>query len=353
MGSKDLGRLRIENKETAFSEGASRSSFRPLVLGAVFGILAGIMLGRNSLSGESTGEQAGPRASAKGGEPVSTSPAASSPSGAAESGASASSASVPAGTGRLDSTGYVVAQRKAAVSSKATGRLETLLVKEGDFVKVGDVIGILENEDAKALVAEREASVTAANSRVLSSAAELEDARKQRERINTINDARAVSQTDRDNIDARFRRAAADLDANKANVGVEKARLEKAKVDLEYTFIRAPFTGTVLTKNADIGEVVAPFGSSADARGAVVTLADMDSLQVEADVSEANLAKVKLGQKCDVTLDSYPEKIYIGEVESIVPTVDRAKATVTVKIKFLNKDDRVIPEMSAKVSFKL
>src|SRR5262249_26414554 len=110
---------------------------------------------------------------------------------------------------------------------------------------------------------------------------------------------------------------------------------------------------TVLSKNADIGEVVAPFGSAANARGAVVTLADMDSLEVEADVSEANLSKVSVKQRCVITLDSYPEKHYEGEVESIVPTVDRAKGTVTVKIRFLAKDERVIPEMSAKVSFSL
>lgn len=255
--------------------------------------------------------------------------------------------------GTLDATGYVVAQRKAAVSSKATGRLLELRVKEGDRVQANDIIGVLENADAKAIVAEHEASLVAARSKTVTAAAELEDARRQQTRMQNLNEPGAISKNDRDTVEARFRKAAAELDAARAAVTVEEARLEKAKVDLEYTLIRAPFSGTVLSKDADIGEVVAPFGSAANARGAVVTVADMDSLQVEADVSEANLSKATVGQHCTITLDSYPEKKYEGEVASIVPTVDRAKGTVTVKIRFLNKDDRVIPEMSAKISFSL
>jgi len=114
----------------------------------------------------------------------------------------------------------------------------------------------------------------------------------------------------------------------------------------------APFDGTVISKNADEGEVVAPFGSSANARAAVVTIADMSSLEVEADVSESNLQRVSVGQGCGITLDSIPGQIYEGIVSNIVPTVDRAKATVLVKIKFNNLDDRVIPEMSARVTFR-
>lgn len=124
-----------------------------------------------------------------------------------------------------------------------------------------------------------------------------------------------------------------------------------AAVALENTLIRAPFDGTVLTKDANVGEVVAPFASSANSRGAVVTMADMSSLEVEADVSESNITRVSPGQPCEIVLDAYPEKRYAGFVHKIVPTADRAKATVLTKVRFKERDNRVLPEMSAKVAF--
>jgi RND family efflux transporter MFP subunit len=122
-------------------------------------------------------------------------------------------------------------------------------------------------------------------------------------------------------------------------------------VALENTVIRAPFDGTVLSKNADVGEVVAPLAASAFSKSAVVTIADLRSLQVEADVSESNLEGVTLGQRCEIVLDAYPDQRYPGYVAMIVPTADRAKATVQVKVAFRSYDARVLPEMSAKVHF--
>jgi RND family efflux transporter MFP subunit len=127
--------------------------------------------------------------------------------------------------------------------------------------------------------------------------------------------------------------------------------VRSAEVSLENTRIRAPFDGTVLTKNANIGEVVAPFAAAASSRAAVVTIADMSSLEVEADVSESNITRVKQGAPCEITLDAYADKRYAGFVHKIVPTADRAKATVLTKVRFKNLDDRVLPEMSAKVNF--
>ncbi|MGH7456608.1 MAG: efflux RND transporter periplasmic adaptor subunit, partial [bacterium] len=129
------------------------------------------------------------------------------------------------------------------------------------------------------------------------------------------------------------------------------AAVRAGEVALEYTNIRAPFDGTVLTKNADVGEVVAPFGSASSARAAVVSIADMSSLEVEADVSESNIQRIKPGQPCEIVLDAYQETRYPGVVGKIVPTADRAKATVLTKIKFVQIDERVLPEMSAKVTF--
>ena len=127
--------------------------------------------------------------------------------------------------------------------------------------------------------------------------------------------------------------------------------MEAAKVAVEYTQIRAPFDAVVLTKNADVGDIVTPIGAAANAKAAVVTIADMDSLRVEADVSESNLEKVKVGQPCEIQLDALPETRFPGQVHMIVPTADRSKATVMVKVRFLDPDPRILPEMSAKVAF--
>jgi RND family efflux transporter MFP subunit len=139
--------------------------------------------------------------------------------------------------------------------------------------------------------------------------------------------------------------------AAQARIKVAQASLANAQATLEYTYIRSPFAGVVTTKYADVGEVVAPFGAAANARAAVVTLADLDSLMVEVDVAESNLDKIHLGQPCEISLDAIPNRRFAGEVHMIVPTADRTKATVLTKVKFLEKDDRILPEMSAKVAF--
>ena len=129
------------------------------------------------------------------------------------------------------------------------------------------------------------------------------------------------------------------------------ASLQAAKVAVEYTLIRAPFDAVVLTKNADIGDIVTPLGAAANAKAAVVTIADLGSLQVEADVSETNLGLVKVGQPCEILLDALPDSRFRGVVHTIVPTADRTKATIMVKVRFLDKDPRILPEMRAKVAF--
>ena len=259
----------------------------------------------------------------------------------------------PANAPVLNATGYVVAQRKAEVASKATGRIKKLHVREGDQVKSGAVIAELENDDLAALVKEREANIGVLQAQLEAARATLKAADLAYKRSLTLRLKDAVSQSAHELSEARYQRALADVSATEASLELARAQLDKARVDLSYTYILAPFDGTVLTKNADEGEIVAPFGSASNAKAAVVSLADMQSLQVEADVSEANFLKIHLGQPAAITLDSFPEKQYRGETVKIVPTVDRAKATVLVKIRFLDQDQRVIPEMSAKVAFAL
>lgn len=253
----------------------------------------------------------------------------------------------------MGASGYVVAQRRASVASKATGRLKELRVVEGDSVKAGDILGILENEDLQAIVAQAEANVALLESRVTLAEAELENATSENSRSKALLKEDALSRSVADAASARFKKANAELAAARSSLEVGRSQLEKTKVDLEYTKIVAPFDGTVLTKDADVGEIVAPFGSSSSARAAIVTLADLKSLQVEADVSESNLSKVKVGQRVEIRIDSFPGVVYPGSVSKIVPTVDRAKGTVLVKISFDNLDDKVLPEMSAKVNFIL
>jgi RND family efflux transporter MFP subunit len=147
-----------------------------------------------------------------------------------------------------------------------------------------------------------------------------------------------------DAAEARYLRVVASINAANANISSQE-------IAIENMLIRAPFDGTVLTKNADIGEIVSPLGASLNSRAAVVTMADMSSLEVEADVSESNIEKIKPNQECDIVLDAYPDKSYEGYVAKIIPTADRSKATVMVKVGFKNYDERVLPEMSAKVLF--
>ncbi len=152
-------------------------------------------------------------------------------------------------------------------------------------------------------------------------------------------------------INTRYLRSQEAVKAAQAAVESAAAALSGAEANLDYTLIRAPFDGVVLTKNADVGDIVTPLGASSTSKAAVVTLADMDSLQVEVDVSETSITLIKVGQPCDIQLDALSDKRFRGVVHAIVPTVDRAKATVLVKVRFLDKDARMLPDMSAKVSF--
>src|ERR1041385_8816774 len=230
----------------------------------------------------------------------------------------------------LVASGYVVAQRKAAVASKGTGRLVYLGVVEGDRVRAGQVIARIEDSDIKARRAQAQANLDL-------SRAELRDAEHSLARERRLLDSAFSSQASYDAAEARYQRV-------RASIAMAQAAVQAADVALENTVIRAPFDGTVLSKNADVGEVVAPLAASAFSKSAVVTIADLRSLEVEADVAEANLESVAPGQLCEIVLDAYPDVRYPGYVAKIVPTADRAKATVQVKVAFRSYAARVLPE---------
>jgi RND family efflux transporter MFP subunit len=251
----------------------------------------------------------------------------------------------------LNASGYVVAQRKAAVASKITGRLISLSVEEGSRVKKNEVIARMENEDALASRDQAEANLNVAYHNLEQVRAELQDATLSFNRYKDLLDKGFVAKADYDASEARYKKAIAAVAAAEAAVKANAAALQGANVMIEYSLIRAPFDAVVLTKNADIGDIVTPIGASANAKAAVVTIADMSSLQVEADVSESNMRQIKVGQPCEIQLDALPDLRFSGVIHMIVPTADRSKATVMVKVRFIDNDQRILPEMSAKVAF--
>jgi len=251
----------------------------------------------------------------------------------------------------LNASGYVVAQRKAAVAAKATGRLEWLGVEEGSKVREGQVIARLENHDVSASRDQAQASLANAKAGLEQARVELRDATLAYNRQKELLAQGIVAQADFDAAEARYHKARAGVTGGESQVRTSEAALKGAEVALDYTLIRAPFDAVVLTKTADVGDIVTPLGAAANAKAAVVSIADLNSLQVETDVSEANLEKVRPGQPCEIMLDALPEERFQGVVHMIVPTADRSKATVLVKVRFLGKDQRILPEMSAKVAF--
>ena len=203
--------------------------------------------------------------------------------------------------------------------------------------KKGQVIARLDDSDVVATLQRTRENLRLAE-------ADLHDAQQSLERTRVLLKRGMVAQADFDTAEARYNRVVATIDA-------AKFAIREAEVAVDNMRIVAPFDGTVLKKNADVGEIVAPLAGAASSKAAVVTIADMLSLEVEADVSEANITRVKTQQNCEIALDAYPQQRYPGFVAKIVPTADRSKATVLVKIRFKSYDQRVLPEMSAKITF--
>ena len=251
----------------------------------------------------------------------------------------------------LNASGHVVPQRKAAIASKASGRLEWLGVTEGTRVKAGEVIARLDARDVAAQSESARANVEVARAGIDTARAEARDAEQNLRRTRDLFGQKFVSQSALDTAVARDDRARAAVVSAQAALGAAQANARNAQVAVDYTLIRAPFDGIILSKSANVGDLVTPFSSAADSKGAVVSMADMSTLEVEADVSESSLTRIRVGQPCEITLDALPESRFRGAVSRIVPTVDRAKATVMTKVQFETIDPRVLPEMSAKVSF--
>jgi HlyD family secretion protein len=240
----------------------------------------------------------------------------------------------------LTASGYLVARRAAVVSAKIQSRLVELDVEEGSRVKAGQVIARLESTDY-------EAQVEVARAQVQRAEADLAEQRRQLGLTQNLADAGVVSHDQLESALSRVRVAEAVLSQNKANLALSQANLQN-------TFIRAPFDGVVVKKMAEVGESVSPIPPGVNistSSGAIVALTDLSTLEGEVDVSESNIAKLKAGQPAQLSVEAFPGRLYRARLRQVIPTADRTKATVTVKVAILNPDVNLKPEMSVKVTF--
>jgi HlyD family secretion protein len=249
--------------------------------------------------------------------------------------------------------GYVVARTQASVSAKVPGRLAYLGVSEGSHVDSGEVIARLENADYAAAVDQADAALAAERATLRATEADRDELRLEATRAHDVraHNPQLISQQDVDIADSKAAQADARVAAEQARVRAAQAAVELSRATLENTLIHAPFSGTVLRKDAEVGEVVAPSVGGGLTRGAVVTMADMATLEVEVDVNEAYIARVRVAEPARITLDAYPDASFRGAVRLIVPTADRQRATVQVKVSILEHDPRILPEMGARVEF--
>jgi RND family efflux transporter MFP subunit len=258
-----------------------------------------------------------------------------------------------AGTTSVTANGYVVARTKASVSAKIAGRLAYLGVSEGSHVRQGDIIARLDNADYQAAVAQAQANIASADASIIEARADRDQLVREANRTRDIRtrNANLISTQDLELATSRAAQAEARLNAAEARKRSAEAGLRMAQANSDNTVIRAPFTGTVLRKDAEVGEVVAPSVGGGLTRGAVVTLADLQTLEVEVDVNEAYIGRIRSAAPTRITLDAYPDTAFRGIVRQVVPTADRQRATVQVKVTILDHDPRILPEMGAKVDF--
>jgi HlyD family secretion protein len=257
------------------------------------------------------------------------------------------------GSGGLSANGYVVARTKASVSSKLPGRLAYLGVQEGDRVVAGAIIARLESAEYDAAVRGAAADVTTAEAARIEAEAGVTHAQRALERARTLAASSLLATQAIEDAQNNAEVAVARLRAARARITAAQQAQAAAQANLENTRIRAPFAGTVLRKDAEVGEVVAPSVAGGGlTRGAVVTIADLSTLEVEVDVNEAYIAGIRTNQAAQVVLDAYPSLTFPGHVRQVVPTADRQKATVLVRVAIDSQDPRILPEMGARVVFQ-
>lgn len=257
-----------------------------------------------------------------------------------------------AGDAIVVATGYLESRQQAKIGARGTGRIETLNVEEGMRVGKGDVLAVLEHADLKAALAAAQAVVLQAQAQISEQEVEIARTRRDFERAESLLKSRAAAESQHDEARFRHEAALARKESLAAAVELAKARVEEAQQMIENMHVRAPFDGTVISKDAELGESILPGGlGEGSGRGSVVTIADLEHLEVDCDVKEDYISRVTIGQPAEVSVDAVPDRRYAGKVRQIIPMGDRARATIKVKVEILDADERLFPEMSSTVYF--
>ena len=252
----------------------------------------------------------------------------------------------------LQATGYITARRQATVSTQITGTLTEVLIEEGDHVQKGQVIARLEDTGLRAGLAVTNANLMTAQAQIATAQAQLIQAQADSRRQDTLVASGMISQQGAEQSRTAVATAAAQLDARKREADAARAQVDAAKVNFDYAVVRAPFTGVVTVKAAQVGEIVSPLSAGGGfTRTGVGTIVDMDSLEIDVDVSESYIGQVTPDQKAEAILSAYPDWKIPAHVIAIVPAADRGKATVKVRVGLEQKDARIVPDMGVRVSF--
>src|ERR1017187_3313780 len=252
----------------------------------------------------------------------------------------------------LQATGYVTARREATVSAQITGTLTAVLIEEGEQVKAGQVLARLDDTAQKAALAQKRAQLKAAAALRVQFEAQLQQARRDLKRNADLIGRNLVSQQAVETAQTQVDSLAAQVDAQEKQQELAQAEIDGAEVQLGYTVVRAPFSGVIIAKAAQAGEIISPISAGGGfTRTGVGTIVDMDSLEIEVDVNEAYINRVLPGQPVESVLNAYPDWQIPSHVIAIIPTADRAKATVKVRIGLDVKDPRIVPDMGVRVSF--
>lgn len=260
--------------------------------------------------------------------------------------------SAAAASSVLDASGYVVARRQTTVSSKVTGKVREVLIEEGMRVEKDQVVALLDDATEQAQLSLARAQVDSARAALAEIEAQLRNARLERNRLQDLAARDLASASSLDAAVARYDELAARLETGRENVVVAERSVALSVDALSNMTIRAPFAGMVVSKNAQPGEMISPVSAGGGfTRTGICTIIDTDSLEIEVDVNEAYIQRVNAGQRVSATLDAYPDWRVPAEVIAIVPTADRQKATVRVRIGFLERDERILRDMGVKVAF--
>lgn len=333
-----LRSLSIERTPESFATSSGRS---PVLLLVSLGVLAAVLVVAFVVW----------RVPAAGLATSSTGPEAPQPHSESATTNQAASAAPSQHVGTLVASGYVVARRRATVASEITGKVRDVLVDEGMIVEAGQVLARLDSILAEKDLALSKSRAEASEAAIAATAADLRDAERIFNRTQTLAQTKAASEADLTKNQARMEVLRAQLHQAQAQLETSRLDAQRNAAVLEKHAIRAPFSGVVVASNAQPGEMISPMSAGGFTRTGICTIVDMDSIEVEVDVNEAYIGRIRAGTGVEALLDAYPDWTIPGAVIAIVPTANREKATVKVRVGLHQKDPRVLPDMAIKVTF--